>query len=271
MCPAIHRRRVKLLLAYSGTRYHGWQVQPHAVTVQGTLETALSTITNGPVRIYAASRTDAGVHALGQVAHFDTSSRIALSALQRGLNSLLPDDIVVRQVTDVPLAFHARYAACEKTYAYVVHNHPLRSVFRAPYAWHVSQPLDVTVMRTAAQALLGCHDFSAFRASSCAARSPVRCLARLAVKQRREQIFVVCAANGFLHHMVRNIVGTLVQIGRGKIPPDAMVTILRSRQRQQAGPTAPPHGLFLVRVRYERGDQAPTPPGACRHAESIQP
>lgn len=244
-------RRIKLVLAYSGTRYHGWQVQPGAVTVQGTLEQALASITNRPVRVHAAGRTDAGVHALGQVVHFDTAAAVPLPSLQRGLNSLLPPDIVVQQATAVSPDFHARYWARAKTYAYVVYNHPLRSAFYAPYVWHISQPLNVEAMQTAAGALLGQHDFSAFRAASCSARSPVRHLFRLAVKRRRERMFVVCCANGFLHHMVRNIVGTLVEIGRGKRPVDAMPTILHSRQRQQAGPTAPPQGLFLVRAAYE--------------------
>lgn len=244
-------RRIKLLLEYSGTRYHGWQVQPAAVTVQGTLEQGLATITNSPVRVHAAGRTDAGVHALGQVVHFDTAATISLPALQRGLNSLLPHDIVVRQAMAVPSDFHARYGAHTKTYAYVVHNQPLRSAFYTPYVWHIPLPLDVEAMRAAARLLVGEHDFSAFRAASCSARSPVRHVFRLAVKRHRERLFIVCCANGFLHHMVRNIVGTLVEIGRGKVPAAAMPAILRSRQRQQAGPTAPPQGLFLVRVAYE--------------------
>jgi tRNA pseudouridine38-40 synthase len=244
-------RRIKLILEYCGTRYHGWQVQPNALSVQACLESALSKITNGPVRLHAAGRTDAGVHALGQVAHFDTASTLPLQALQRGLNSLLPDDIAVLQVTEVPLDFHARYAARQKTYAYVVHNHPVRSAFAAPYTWYVPQPLDVPAMRRAAQVLVGRHDFSAFRASSCAARSPVRCVSRVAVKRRAARIFFMLCADGFLQHMVRNIVGTLIDIGRGKIPAEAMTAILQSRQRQRAGPTAPPQGLFLVRVRYD--------------------
>ena len=245
-------RRLKLLLEYCGTRYHGWQVQPDVVTIQGTLEACLSRITNAAVRVHAAGRTDAGVHALGQVAHFDTASVVPPEALQRGVNSLLPDDIVVRQVSEVSPDFHARYSARQKTYAYVVHNQALRSAFHGPYTWHVRQRLDVAVMRSAAQALLGQHDFSAFRAASCAARSPVRCLARLAVQRRATRIFFVLCADGFLQHMVRNIVGTLVDIGCGKIPADELTTILHSRQRQAAGPTAPPQGLFLVRVTYER-------------------
>jgi tRNA pseudouridine38-40 synthase len=244
-------RRIKLVLEYCGTRYHGWQVQPNALSVQECIERPLTQITNGPVRVHAAGRTDAGVHALGQVVHFDTASAMPLPALQRGLNSLLPDDIAVLQVTEVPMDFHARYAARQKTYAYIVHNHPVRSVFLAPYTWYVPQPLDVPAMRSAAQVLVGCHDFSAFRAASCAARSPVRCVSRIAVKRRAARIFFVLCADGFLQHMVRNIVGTLVDIGRGKIPAEAMTAILQSRQRQLAGPTAPPQGLCLVRVRYD--------------------
>jgi tRNA pseudouridine38-40 synthase len=246
-------RRIKLVLEYCGTRYHGWQVQPNALSVQECLERPLTHMTNSPVRLHAAGRTDAGVHALGQVAHFDTASTIPLPALQRGLNSLLPDDIAVLQVTEVPMDFHARYAARQKTYAYVVHNHPVRSAFAVPYTWYVPQPLDVPAMRRAAQVLVGRHDFSAFRAASCAAHSPVRCVSRLAVKRRAARVFFVLCADGFLQHMVRNIVGTLVDIGRGKIPTEAMAAILQSRQRQRAGPTAPPQGLFLVRVRYDAG------------------
>lgn len=244
-------RRIKLTLEYDGARYHGWQVQPDTVTIQGTVEASLSRITANPVRLHAAGRTDAGVHALAQVVHFDTRSDLPLGDLQRGLNRLLPDDIVVRQAVEMTPDFHAQYAARQKTYAYLVYNHPLRSALRAPYAWHIRKPLDVAAMREAARVLLGQHDFSAFRASSCTARSPVRCLQRLAVKRRAEQIFFVLRANGFLQHMVRNIVGTLVVIGQGKMAPHHMLDILQSRQRQLAGPTAPPHGLFLLRVHYD--------------------
>ena len=250
-------RRIKLVLEYCGTRYAGWQIQPNAVTVQGTVEACLARITNGRVRLHAAGRTDAGVHARRQVAHFDTTATIAVPALLRGLNSLLPEDIAVRQATDVPNDFHARYSARQKTYAYLIHNRPQRSAFAAPYTWYVPQPLDVAAMRLAAQALLGRHDFSAFRAASCAARSPVRCLSRLTVQRRAERLIIMMCADGFLQHMVRNIVGTLVAIGRGRMPAQAMPAILASRQRQQAGPTAPPQGLCLVRVMYAAATPVP--------------
>ena len=248
------RRRIKLLIAYNGTHYHGWQLQSRAVTVQGTLEACLARITNAPVRLHAAGRTDAGVHALGQVAHFDTVSSVAIASLVRGLNSLLPDDLVVRRAVEAPADFHARYDAARKTYAYQLHNHPVPSLLHARYAWHVPQRLDVPAMQTAAQLLLGRHDFSAFRgASRDDTRQPVRCLHRLALRHRPPRLVFVLSADGFLYRMARNIVGTLVAVGRGAIPAEAVAGMLHARERQLAGPTAPAHGLFLVHVSYRRG------------------
>ena len=252
-------RRIKLVLEYCGTRYHGWQYQPNVVTVQGMVERCLSRITDASVRTHASGRTDAGVHALGQVLHFDTTSPVTLPALTRGLNSLLPDDIAVCHSEEVPDDFHARYSAWQKTYAYIVHNQPQRSAFHAPYSWHVTQPLDVAAIRLAAQTLLGEHDFSAFRGAGCTARSPVRCIMRIGIKRRGERIFFLISGNAFLRHMVRNIVGTLIPVGRGQIAPETMEAILQSRQRQCAGPMAAPQGLFLVRVLYGDAECGVTP------------
>ena len=246
-------RRIKLLIAYNGARYHGWQAQPRAATVQGELESCLSRITNAPVRVHGAGRTDAGVHALGQVAHFDTDSGIAAYSLVRGLNSLLSDDIAVRRAVDVPADFHARYDAASKTYVYQIHSHGVRSALHAPYAWHVPQGLDVPSMLEAARLLVGRHDFSAFRsASRFDTREPVRCLNRLSLRKRSTRILFVLRADGFLYRMARNIVGTLVAVGRGAIPAEAIAEMLQTGRRQLAGPTAPAHGLFLAHVSYRR-------------------
>ena len=243
-------RRIKLVVGYRGTRYHGWQIQPNVITVQGTLEAALGQIANEPVRVHASGRTDTGVHAVGQVVHFDTTSPIATASLLRGLNSMLPADIVVKHARHVPSDFHARYSAQRKTYAYVVHNHPLRPAFHMAYVWHVPQRLHLAAMQAAAQVLVGRHDFSAFRAANCAAQSPVRSLTRLTVERRGQRILFLLTADGFLQHMVRNILGTLIPIGRGQIDAEATPGILQSRQRKMAGATAPPQGLYLVRVMY---------------------
>ena len=246
-------RRMQLVLGYHGARYHGWQIQPNVITVQGTLEAALSKMANEAIRAHASGRTDAGVHALGQVAHFDTTSAITAASWLRGLNSLLPGDVVVKRVREVSADFHARYSARRKTYAYVVHNHPLRPVFHMSDVWRIPQRLNLAAMQTAAQALIGRHDFSAFRAAGCSAKSPVRTLMRLTVKRRGKRIVFLLTADGFLQHMARNIVGTLVMVGRGQIEAEAMAEILASLQRSMAGATAPPQGLYLVRVMYPSG------------------
>ncbi len=248
-------RRIKLLVAYNGTRYHGWQVQPRTATVQGALETCLSRITNSTVRLHGAGRTDAGVHALAQVAHFDTTSGIDASSLVRGLNGLLSGDIAVRRAVDVSPDFHSRYDAAGKTYVYQIHNHGVPSALHAPFAWHVPQGLDVPAMQEAARMLLGRHDFSAFRgAARFDTRRPVRFLYRLSLRKRSTRLFFVISADGFLYRMARSIVGTLVAIGRGAVPAEAIADMLRTGHRQLAGPTAPAHGLFLAHVSYRRSN-----------------
>ena len=225
-------RRLKLLLEYSGTRYHGWQVQPNAVTIQGTLEACLARLTNGPVRLHAAGRTDAGVHALGQVVHFDTASTLALPALVRGANSLLPSDIVVRQAEDVADGFScpllcptARPMPTLSTITLIP------SALRAPYAWHVPQPLALPAMRAAARVLLGRHDFSAFRAA-CLHGAPPMALSLLPADRptRRAPRSLCCSADGFLRHMARNDCRHARGHWPGAAPADAMATILQSGQ-----------------------------------------
>lgn len=243
-------RNVKLVLAYDGTNYQGWQIQPNGRTVQGTIEDVLRRISQEAVRVVGSGRTDAGAHALEQVAHFHTNSRLDAATLLRGLNGLLPSDIRIDEVADVPLSFHARYSAKSKTYRYLVWNHPVLSPFYCRYAWHVARRLDIGAMQQAASALVGTNDFSAFRASSCTARHGVRTVLSCTVSREDGLIEVSVEANAFLHRMVRIIVGTLAEVGIGKRASANVAEVLRSCDRSQAGPTAAAHGLYLKKVFY---------------------
>lgn len=243
-------RTIRLLMEYEGTKYSGWQIQPDRDTIQGRLEKALKTITGEDIRPVASGRTDAGVHALGQVAHFKTESRLKPGELRRALNSLLPSDIAIREATEEADDFHAQRSAKRKLYKYVILQVETRSAFSHRYSWDVGYPLDVPTMKRAAEHLVGTHDFSAFRSSSCGASSPVKTLYRLEIIEHGDEIIVLLEADGFLQHMARTIVGTLVEVGRGYLRPRDVERILASRQRSQAGPTAPPQGLFLLEVTY---------------------
>ncbi len=242
--------RIAIGIAYDGRGFEGWQSQPGGNTVQDRLEAALAAVADAPVRLTAAGRTDAGVHATGQVAHFDTAGERPETAWVRGANAQLPDAIAVQWARPVDGEFHARYAATSRTYAYVVYNHPVRpAVFAGKTGWfHL--PLDVARMRAAAGALVGEHDFSAFRSAECQAKSPVRELMRAAVEQRGEYIVFEFTANAFLHHMVRNLVGCLVYVGKGAHPPEWIAQVLAGRDRSRAAPTFGPEGLYLTRVAY---------------------
>jgi len=245
-------RRIRLTLQYDGAAYAGWQVQPNLPTVQGALEAALARIAGGPVRVTGAGRTDAGVHALGQVAHFDTELPHADGVWVRALNAHLPRDIVVREAREVPEGFHARYRAESKHYRYRVLNRQVRCPFRRGLTWFVPVPLDVEVMERAARRLVGTHDFTSFRASGCGAQSPVRRLDGIAVARAADDDEVVfdLMGGGFLKQMARNIVGTLVEVGRGRHPPAWAEEVLAARDRRVAGETAAPWGLTLVSVTY---------------------
>jgi tRNA pseudouridine38-40 synthase len=243
---------VALLLAYDGTAYHGWQVQPAVPTVQAAVAGALRPLAGPGLRLVGASRTDAGVHALGQVASLHAARPLPAGVVEAALNATLPGDIRVVAAREVPAGFDARRAARLKRYAYVISQAPVASPFLRRYAWHVGRPLDVVGLRLAARGLRGTHDFSAFRAAAGRDRLPVCTVRSLRVVRRGHLIGIVVSADAFLHHMVRNIVGTLVEVGHGRRPPAWVDEVLAGRDRRRAGPTAPAHGLWLVSVRYPR-------------------
>jgi tRNA pseudouridine38-40 synthase len=245
------RRNIRLLLEYDGTRYHGWQRQAEALTIQQVLEASLERLTGERIALIGSGRTDAGVHARGQVANFRTYSAIPLKAFHKGLNSLLPKDIAVLAVGEAPPSFHARKSARAKTYEYHILNRPTRSPLAHHYAWWIDPPLDLAAMAGAAAALPGEHVFTAFRASGSDNLNPVRRV--LAAEWRDDSggwlVFTI-TATGFLRGMVRSLVGTMVEAGRGKVPPAILAELLTSGARHLAGPTAPPQGLYLMEVFY---------------------
>ena len=258
------RRNLRLLLEYDGTRYHGWQRQKNALTIQAVLENALARLTGAPATLHASGRTDAGVHALGQVANFHTDSHLPLKAFLHGLNSMLPHDIAVLAAEEAPEEFHARKSALAKTYEYRILNRPCRSPLHHHYGWWLAQPLNLPAMAEAAAMLPGQHDFTAFRASGSDNLNPVR-----RVLEARWHphpggwVHFSITANGFLRGMVRSLVGTMVQIGLNKRPPSDLANLLKTGHRHLAGPTAPAPGLYLVEVKYGEfgeGGQGPTAP-----------
>ena len=273
-------RWLKLTVAYDGTAYAGWQIQPHEPTVQAAIEAAWREITQEEVRVTAAGRTDAGVHALGQVVGVATQSQLSTNDLHRGLNAVLPEDVAVLQVEEAREGFHATHEAISKTYRYQIHTGRTPDVFNRRYAWHYPQPLVAAAMHEAAQALVGTHDFSSFESAGSERPSPVRTITALTVVREGEtvdregeapaeprvssvhrlsrsfalpvadRVTVEVTGDGFLYNMVRAIVGTLVEVGRGTRDVGWPAGALAKRDRRVAGQTAPPHGLFLVRVDY---------------------
>lgn len=244
-------RKIKLTLEYDGTDYVGWQVQPNGRSIQGELEKALGTILKEPVKVTGSGRTDAGVHALAQVASFGTERTVPLKAFVAGASGLLPRDIAVVKAEEVGESFDARRSARGKIYRYRIVNRPCRAPLERRFAWEIFRPLDCEAMRRAGAALLGRHDFSAFRASDCEAATTVREVRRLAVQRADEIVTVEIEATAFLKHMVRNIVGTLVEVGLGRRAVESVAEVLACGDRGEAGVTAPAHGLCLVKVFYE--------------------
>lgn len=254
-------KKIRLLTEYDGTAYHGWQVQKEGDTVQGIIEDRVLKVTGEQSRVIGASRTDAGVHALGQVAVFRTSSGLNPGTIRKALNAVLPQDIRILDASMVEDSFHPRDDAVKKNYFYIIANQRISSAFLFKYAWIVPQKLDLKNMASAAQVLTGRHDFSAFMGAGSDIKDPVREIYLLHIERLETVDFMTASlrgnfikisieANGFLRHMVRNIVGTLVEIGRARIPSDKMKEILDSRDRKQAGQTAPAHGLFLEKIEY---------------------
>ncbi|MCD6527043.1 MAG: tRNA pseudouridine(38-40) synthase TruA [Desulfuromonas sp.] len=242
--------RLCMTLEYDGSNYGGWQVQPNAVTIQQRVEEALQKVAGVPIRLYSSGRTDAGVHAQGMCAHFDIDDLLPLAAYLHGVNRYLPTDIAVRDVRRVSDAFHARFGAQGKWYRYTIYRHPVRSPLHERTSWQISAELDVPRMVDAAALLVGRHDFAALRSSSCVAQTTVREIFDLTLTEQGDELQIDVRGSGFLKNMVRVLVGTLVEVGRGKKEPDWVAELLRGGERIEAGRTAPAKGLCLMKVWY---------------------
>ncbi|MDD5085588.1 MAG: tRNA pseudouridine(38-40) synthase TruA [Candidatus Omnitrophica bacterium] len=244
------RRNIKLVLEYDGTNYCGFQRQKNANSIQGSLERILSRLCNEKIRVIGSGRTDSGVHAEGQVANFYTTSRIPCKQFLRALNGLLPEDISVHEATEAKPSFHARFGAKRKLYRYRVLVSPVPSALMRNFVYHVTIPLNLSLMRKGARLLQGRHDFRSFQAKADGVKTSVRTIWRFSITKKGNLIDFLIEADGFLYNMVRNIVGTLLLVGAGKLSLGALGEILTARDRRKAGPTAPPEGLTLLKVFY---------------------
>lgn len=243
--------RVALGIEYNGSGFYGWQKQASGVpTIEGHLEDAISKIANEPIKLFCAGRTDADVHATGQVVHFDTRAKRHIDAWIWGGNTQLPPSIVVRWAKMVDYHFHARFTATARRYRYVIFNHPVRpAILDKKVSWSY-YPLDIARINEAGAYLLGEQDFSSFRSSQCNSKTPMRCVTDFQCWRTGDYVIFEIEANAFLHHMVRNIAGVLLRIGSGLMPPDWMQSVLAAKSRRMAAETASPHGLYLIQVRY---------------------
>lgn len=258
-------KRIALGIQYDGSPWSGWQTQPDGRTVQDVLEAGLAKFARYEIATVCAGRTDAGVHAIEQVVHFDTDISREVASWIRGVNAFLPPSIAVRWACEVPRDatddFHARFSASARTYHYVLYNHPVRSPLLTGKVGWVFRPLDEARMRHAARSLIGVHDFSAFRASQCQAKSPVRTMHEIDIARKGNLIVITLRANAFLHHMVRNIVGSLIFVGSGKKTSIWLQDVLEGRDRHHAAPTFMPDGLYLAKIEYDKKWQLPQQSG----------
>lgn len=257
----MRNRKILVHIQYDGTNYVGWQIQPQGLTIQGLLEDSLLRLTGQRVKVIGAGRTDAGVHAIEQIASFETAVDYSLDVIKKALNSMLPEDIRIMKIAEAGEDFHARYSAIKKRYIYVIANDKDLPVFLNRYVWWIKVPLKIDAMIEASRLLLGTHDFSSFRGSGCSAKSTVRTIYSINLEKtevvpfiftefKGNFIIVTIEAEAFLRHMVRNIVGTIVEVGKGRFSPEMIKGILNAKDRRLAGPTAPSKGLFLERVIY---------------------
>lgn len=243
-------RTILLTIEYDGTAYVGWQTQPNGLAVQEVVENALAEILGDKVPVHASGRTDAGVHARCMMAHFHTDTDRPLKAFREGVNSFLPRDVAIKEVREMPAGFHARFAAKGKWYRYTIYQSEVRSPLVARSAWYLRGRLDIDLMRRAAKNLVGEHDFSAFRSSSCLAKTTVREIYSIDISVEKEFIYVDVRGSGFLKNMVRMIVGTLVDVGLGRRPAEDLATLVAGTEAMVRGQTAPAHGLCLEEVWY---------------------
>ena len=243
-------RNIRLLIEYDGTNYAGWQWQKNAITIQETLSKAIEQVIQEKVTIYGAGRTDAGVHAIGQVANFHTHSNIPSERLLLAINFYLPHDITVKEAVDVPETFHAQYCAVSKVYQYTLFNDWIRTSLNRNFCYVCGFQLDVDKMTNAAQYLIGTHDFTSFTTKALQEKNRIRTVKRLAIKKEGKYIYFTVEADGFLYNMVRSIIGTLIEVGRGKIAVESIKDILKAKNRNSAGTTAPARGLCLIEVKY---------------------
>ena len=244
-------RNIKLTIEYDGREFNGWQKQPNKLNIQGNIEKVISDITKEEIEIIGSGRTDAGVHALGQVANFKTNSAIPIEKFAIAINSRLKKSIVIKKAEEVDERFHSRYNCKQKTYRYIINNSETGSAIYRNLEYNIKNHLDVEKMQEASKYFVGEHDFSAFKASGTSSKSSVRTIYSAKVEKEGERIIIELTGNGFLYNMVRIISGTLVEVGLGKIKPEQIPEIIQSKNRQNAGKTLPPYGLYLVEVNYK--------------------